>query len=213
MSVPLSFASHQVRPAGLECAGSILTREHSELVVSTYKLRQAEGIPLVRQKRESGAQTLAFSSRPFVLCGLPVRRSPADQLVYQRRNGHLVLQLTGHPDFGLPYGQDRSVPIFLTTLAVQQKNQIVRFRSAAEMLDTFGLAKGGKAYRRLVAAFERSFGATIFFGTDQTRGDVHVFHRSRSNFLREAQIWCHRNPEEAASTTEFENVAVLSDEF
>jgi len=38
------------------------------------------------------------------------------------------------------------------------------------MLDTFGMAKGGKEYRRLVAAFERIFGATIFFGTDSVRG-------------------------------------------
>jgi hypothetical protein len=34
------------------------------------------------------------------------------------------------------------------------------------MLETFGMHKGGKEYRRLVAAFERVFGATIFFGTD-----------------------------------------------
>ena len=213
MGAPFSSALGGPLRAGLERAGSILTRAHPEFVVSKYKLRQAEGISLVRQKRESGTQRLAFSSRPFVLCGLPVRRPPADQLLYQRRNGHFVLQLTGHPEFGLPYGQDRLVPIFLATLAVQQKSQVVRFRSAAEMLDTFGSAKGGKAYRRLVAAFERIFGATIFFGTDQMHGAAHVVQRSRFNFLREAQIWCHRNPEEASSSTEFENVVALSDEF
>jgi len=105
------------------------------------------------------------------------------------------------------------VPIFLATLAVQQKSQIVRFRRAAEMLDTFGLAKGGKEYRRLVAAFDRIFGATIFFRTDPMRGAAQVVQRSRFNFLREAQIWCHRNPEEESSSIEFENVIVLSDEF
>ena len=54
------------------------------------------------------------------------------------------------------------VPIFLATLAVRQQSQVVRFESAAELLDTFGLAKGGKEYRRLIAEFERIFGATIF---------------------------------------------------
>ena len=86
------------------------------------------------------------------------------------------------------------MPIFLSTLAIQQRIQVVRFRSAAEMLDTFGLAKGGKEYRRLVAALERILGATIFFGTDQMHGAPHVVQRSRFNFLRKAQIWCHRNP-------------------
>lgn len=212
-SMSHAFAPCESLRSGVERAGSILVRTHSEFVVSKYKLRRAEGISLVRQKREARTQRLAFSSRPFVLCGLPVRRPPVDQLVYQRRNGQFVLQLTGHPDFGLPYGQDRLVPIFLATMAVQQKSQVVRFRSAAEMLDTFGLAKGGKEYRRLVAAFERIFGATIFFGTDQTRGAAHVVHRSRFNFLREAQIWCHRDVGQAQSPAEFANVIVLSDEF
>jgi hypothetical protein len=35
---------------------------------------------------------------------------------------------------------------------------MIRFRSAAEMLDTFGMQQGGTHYRRLVAAFQRIFG-------------------------------------------------------
>ena len=141
---------------------------------------------------ERGAQTLAFSSRLFVLCGLPVRRLPADQLLYERRNGRFVLQITGHPEFGVPFGQDRLVPIFLATLAVQQKSQTVRFRTAAEMLESFGMHTGGKEYRRLVAAFERVFGATIFFGTDTYTARSKVIQRSRFHFMSEAQIWYSR---------------------
>ena len=33
------------------------------------------------------------------------------------------------------------------------------------MLDVFGMQQGGSQYRRLIAAFQRIFGATIFFGT------------------------------------------------
>ena len=64
----------------------------------------------------------------------------------------------------MPFGQDL-VPIYLATLAIRQQSQTIRFRTAAEMLETFGMHKGGKEYRRLVSAFERIFGATIFFGT------------------------------------------------
>ena len=197
----------------MESAGAALKRIVPELVVSKRKLRQAEGISLVRNNRQEGSQVLAFSSRPFVLCGLPVRQPPKGQLLFERRNGSFVLQITGHPEFGLPYGQDRLVPIYLATLAVQQKNQTVRFRSGAEMLDTFGMSKGGKEYRRLVQAFERIFGATIFFGTDQMRGTAKVVQRSRFNFLREARIWYSRNPDQTTFTGDFENVIVLSDEF
>jgi hypothetical protein len=197
----------------MEDAGSVLRRVHGDLVVSKRQLEKAKGIELVRLNREQTSQTLCFSSRPFVLCGLPVRRLPPNQLLYERRNGRFVLQLAGHPDYGVPFGQDRIVPIFLATLAVQQKSQVIRFRSASEMLGAFGMHKGGKEYRRLIGAFERIFGATMFFGTDTLKPGAKVVHRSRFNFLREATIWYSRDENQPALSEAFENVIVLSDEF
>jgi len=197
----------------MEDAGSILRRVHGDLVVSKQQLEKVKGIELVRLNREQTSQTLCFNSRPFVLCGLPVRRLPPDQLLYERRNGRFVLQLTGHPEFGVPFGQDRIVPIFLATLAVQQTSQVIRFRSASEMLEMFGMHKGGKEYRRLIGALERIFGATMFFGTDTAKPGAKVVHRSRFNFLREATIWYNRDENQPPLFEAFENVIVLSDEF
>ena len=126
-------------------AAEILQFEHAEFLVSKQKLERTKGIEVVRIKREQRAQDLCFSSRPFVLCGLPVRSLPKNQLLYERRNGKFVLQITGHPDFGVPFGQDRLVPIFPATLAVQQKSQTIRFRTAAEMLESFGCTLEGKS--------------------------------------------------------------------
>src|SRR5262249_32896817 len=181
--------------------------------ISKQKRRKVEGIELIRLKRDQCDQNLCFTSRPFVLCGLPVRRLPPDQFLYERRNGQFVLQITGHPQYGLPFGQDRIVPIFLATMAVRQRSQTIRFRTAAEMLDTFGMHKGGKEYRRLIAAFERIFGATTFFGTDKLTSTATVVERSRFSFFREAQIWYNRRADGSMPSDEFENVIVLSDEF
>jgi hypothetical protein len=197
----------------MESAGTTLKRMLPELVISKQKLRQAEGSCMVRLKREEGKQNVGFSSRPFVLCGLPVRKPKSSQLLYERRNRDFVLQITGHPNYGLPFGQDRVVPIYLATLAVRQQNQTIRFRTAAHMLETFGMHKGGKEYRRLVGAFERIFGATIFFGTDAVRGTAKVVQPSRFSFFREAQLWYSRDPQQYPVSEEFENVIVLSDEF
>ena len=87
----------------MESAGTSLKRMLPELVVSKQKLRQAEGSCMVRLKREEGKQNVGFSSRPFVLCGLPVRKPPAGEMLYERRNGDFVLQITGHPNYGLPF--------------------------------------------------------------------------------------------------------------
>jgi hypothetical protein len=81
------------------------------------------------------------------------------------------------------------------------------------MLETFGMHKGGKEYRRLVTAFERIFGATIFFGTDRLGRTAKVVQRSRFSFFSEARIWYSRDPEQYPVSDQFENVIVLSDEF
>src|SRR5262249_43691475 len=95
-------------------------------------------IELVRAKRESGSQNLGFASRPFVLCGLPIKRPREGVLLHERRNGLFVLQVTGHPQYGLPWGQDRLVPIFLATLAIRGQSQTITFGSASEMLELPG---------------------------------------------------------------------------
>ena len=75
------------------------------------------------------------------------------------------------------------------------------------------MSKGGKEYRRLIAAFERIFGATIFFGTDTLTSKAKVVHRARFNFFSEARIWYNRTPDDRVLSQGFENTIVLSDEF
>ena len=71
----------------------------------------------------------------------------------------------------------------------------------------------GKEYRRLVSAFERIFGSTIFFGTESSRLPAKLVHRSRFNFLCEAQIWYNQDSVQPPLSDEFANVIVLSKEF
>src|SRR5581483_1548698 len=160
---------YQPGSSGLQRAGTVLKSNFPELVISKRTLRRAEAFQAVRENRDAERQNLGFSARPFVLCGLPLKRPAPGTLLHERRNGQFVLQVTGHPSYGLPWGQDRLVPLFLATVAVRQQKQTITFHSAAEMLDTFGMQQGGSQYRRLVAAFQRIFGATIFFGTDIQR--------------------------------------------
>jgi hypothetical protein len=207
------IAGNRRTSGSLEAVGSIARCLPGELRISKRKLHQAEAVQLVRLKRESGSQNLGFASRPFVLCGLPIKRPAKGVLLHERRNGQFLLQVTGHPQYGVPWGQDRLVPVFLATLAIRQQTQTIRFRSAAEMLDVFGVQQGGSQYRRLIAAFQRIFGATIFFGTDTQREKAMVTHQARFNFMREARIWYSRDPNQELLPGGFENEIVLSNEF
>jgi hypothetical protein len=170
-------------------------------------------IELVREKRETANQTFGFASRPFVLCGLPVKRPRPGTLLHERRNGRFLLQVAGHPSHGLPWGQDRLVPLYLATLAVRQRRETITFNSGAEMLETFGMQQGGSQYRRLIQAFQRVFGATIFFGTDSKLKAAPVFHQVRFNFMSEARIWYGRNFDQPKLPGDCQNMIVLTPEF
>ena len=197
----------------MESAAAVLRRLPGEIFISKQKLRRAEAVECVRLKRDSANQSLGFASRPFVLCGLPIKRPTNGVLLHERRNGQFLLQVTGHPNYGLPWGQDRLVPLFLATLAVRQQRRTIRFSSALEMLETFGMQQGGSQYRRLIGAFQRIFGATIFFGTDTQRDKAAVVHQARFNFMTEARIWYSRGPAQQNLPGDCQNMIVLSEEF
>ena len=177
----------------LEKAGDIfkqMIEEKDTPNISKQKQRLVESLVDAREADRKKNQELMYNSRPFVLCALPVKRPPKGTLLHERRNGKFVLQVVGHPKYGLPFGQDRLIPIWITTLAVRQQSRRVTFRSAAEMLDMFGLPKGGFAYRRLVEGFRRVYGATIFYGTDTERQPAEpVYEGYRFNFFDRIKIW------------------------
>src|SRR6185437_9991499 len=110
-------------------------------------------------------------------------------LLHERRNGRFVLQVTGHPSYGLPWGQDRLVPISLATLAIRQQSPSDHLRQCSPDAGHIRDAAGRFAVSGLVGAFKRIFGATIFFGTDMQRERAAVVHRARFNFMSEARIW------------------------
>ena len=94
----------------MQRAGDILQRSRPELLVSKQRLGQAESVQMVRMKREARSQTLGYASRPFVLCGLPVKRPPAGTLIHERRNGRFLLQVTGSPITDCPRDKTGSSP-------------------------------------------------------------------------------------------------------
>ena len=181
--------------------------------ITKQSLRKIEAVHLVREQRDEGKQELAFNARPFVLCGLPLRRLPSDKLLYTRRNGKFFLQVLGHPQFGLPYGQDRLIPIWVATIAVRQRSRIVRFEAASEILDFFRLFKDGKRYRRLMQGFQRVFGATMFFGTNDEPDRELVLDWARFHFFDDLHLWFHKTEAEPAPSPHHQNCVVLSEAF
>ena len=177
------------------------------------KIKKLDSICLVREERRNGRQELSYHARPFVLCGIPLRRPPIAQLIHTRRNGKFALDIVGHSRFGLPFGQDRLIPVWVATLAVLQKSRLVRFACPSQMLDYFELPKNGYHYNRIVQGFRRIFGATIFFGTEEQRQKSVVLDSARFHFFDRMHIWYNRDEPVKHTINEQENTVTLSEAF
>jgi hypothetical protein len=184
--------------------------------ITRRRLRKLDAIAQIHEQRRDHKPEKAYSARPFVLCGIPVRRPAKHTLEYSRQNGRFRLRVIGHPDHGLPFGQDRLLLLWIATMAVWQKSRQIHFRSAAAILETFGLPKDGRYYRRLIAGFERIFYSMFFFCSDEQVGEASVMERQSFRFVKDAKLWYSEpNASGALGTSpdRTENVIVLSEEF
>lgn len=207
--LPGAHFPQSTKGSTLPSVDSVLPQIH----ITKHRLKQLEAITLIREQRNNGNQALAYNARPFVLCGIPLRRPCQQELIYLRRNGRFFLEITGHPRFGLPYGQDRLIPIWIATLALQQRSRFVRFPSAAQMLEFFHLSKDGRHYRRIVEAFKRVFAATIFFGTEDNPDANPMTDFMRFNFFESMRLWFSGTGSEEATEHGEQNSITLSEAF
>jgi len=170
--------------------------------VSARQLKRADAIERTRALRETEEQPVAFSNKYFILCGLPVKRPPAEELVHTRHNGNTAMSLVAHPNFGLPFGQDRLILIWAATIAVAQDSPNISFKSGAEILKMFGLALDGRKYKRLVEGFQRLSTTSMYYGP---RDQSQKFHVEPFHLFKSAQLWYQEG--------ESENHVALSDRF
>ena len=134
--------------------------------------------------------------------------------MYTRQNGRFFLHITGHPQFGLPFGQDRLLPIWVATLALKQKTREVHFDSAADLLSFFRMTKDGRHYRRIVEGFKRVFAATIFFRSEEQPAGHSVIDWARFHFFDGMKLWFNAEGHKSASGgQQDDNTIVLSEAF
>lgn len=211
-SLPLPSLPRDDPTPGLEFAGEILKRAG----ITRRRLKKLDAIAQMRERTSDRRTEKVYSARPFVLCGIPVRRPSKHTVEYSRQNGRFCLRVIGHPDYGLPFGQDRLLLIWIATMATWQKTREIRFRSAAAILETFGLPKDGRYYKRLIAGFERIFYSTFFFASDLQVGEATVMERRSFRFVKDAKLWyadSAASEVSMSSQARAENVIVLSEEF
>jgi hypothetical protein len=133
-------------------------------------------------------QEIGFAVRDFVLCGLPYKRP--EKTVHERRNGSFTLRVVADPTYGLPFGQDRLIPLWLATAfqaAGKPENNVIRFRCASDILRAFQIPVSGIERARLRERIRRTFGAT-YFGQDERNNHLRLFSESY-RLIRRLDLW------------------------
>jgi Plasmid encoded RepA protein len=149
-------------------------------VSARRKAREEAGIEAVTARafaeadaaNEANTQALAYAARDFVMCSFPFRQPPKGTTSYKRQNGEMLLEIQCSAEHGMPYGQDRLIPIWLATAffaAGKPKDNVIRLRCAKDILRAFGLnTDGGFTLARLHERLERVYYARYFGSTIYT---------------------------------------------
>lgn len=112
-----------------------------------------------------GEASKSWAVRDFVMCGLPLRHTPGTE--YTRQNGRFTVRVVATKNYGLPYGADRLLPIWLATawhVVGRPADGRISLRSAADLLRAFDPIRepNGTELRRVRERIERIYHSTFF---------------------------------------------------
>ena len=136
-----------------EKMGQLIPKER---LASKQTQRLLDRIVAANQARKHSEQEQLCVLRPMIMCGIPLRR--IKESFYVRRSGPYVIELISSPQLGVPYGQDRLIPIFLATLFMAlgcPEDNTIRFLYGRDILRLFELPEDGVHYRKLREGFKR----------------------------------------------------------
>ena len=184
----------EIIEAAMEAATTrtIVKRRH-RVVVEREEVKE-----LRRRVTEQDWDELLIAARALVLCGLPYRKSAERQIVKKARLGNgqwLTVVYTALGEHPIPFGKDRAILSWITTVASRNGSPVVKFDSALEFMRAFGMSDAGSNYRLIRSSIDRlkSFSCyvTVNDGTVEASSQEAVVKRalipSRDDSSRERQ--------------------------
>jgi hypothetical protein len=133
------------------------TKQLSLRLISRRRENEVDRLMEARDARTDDDQELGIGLRSLFLCGLPLRS--LKEPVHRRTCGIYTLKILGDPEYGgVPYGQDRLLPIWIATAFVYlgcPEDNLIPFIYKRDILRTLGLPEDGPHYQRLHQGFLR----------------------------------------------------------
>jgi len=132
------------------------------------KVEKQEKLKKIKNDRMELNQDLGWLFRPLALCPFPSKPLQKREVKYrgktteehgvlwERKAGKFSVEIIGHPDYGVPYGQDTLIILFLAIEARKQGKRKIKidfYRDFCRMFDIN--SNDGRRYRQIVNSLNR----------------------------------------------------------
>jgi len=142
--------------------------------------QQKEQVAKIQVDRPLQSQEMGWLFRPLALCPFPskplkkriiFKGQEVDaglETLWQRRSGKLTISITADPRFGIPYGQDILIVLYLAVEARRQSSRKIVVNFYRDLMEMFGInANSGYKYRAVQASMARIRNALYKWELDQ----------------------------------------------
>lgn len=167
-------------------------------------------------------QEIGWIFRPLALCPFPAqtlgKRTVIDkdgkekqeyEIIWKRRSKNISVEILGHPDYGVPYGQDILLVLFLAIEARRQNTRKIRVNFYRDFMRLFDFnANDGRKYRLVIDSLNRVRHSKFTWeveGEEDRQTGLHYM------YIEEIDLYCSpKNPDQRPL---FEQYILLSERF
>ena len=151
-------------------------KEEKRIEKGNQRVNQVAKIQVDRQLQ---AQELGWLFRPLALCPFPAKPLKTRAIVngkevvfndakWERKAGKLTIAITADPAFGVPYGQDILIVLYLAIEARRQGSRKIVVNFYRDLMEMFGInANSGYKYKAVQASMARIRNALYKWELDQ----------------------------------------------
>lgn len=175
----------------------------------------------IQADRQMQTQELGWLFRPLALCPFPAKPlkkrimfqgkeiEAGLESIWQRKAGSLTISITADPRYGVPYGQDILIVLYLAIEARRQGSRKIVVNFYRDLMEMFGInANSGYKYKAVQASMARIRNALYKWELDQgpTR-------ETGGNYLYIEEWDLHFDPKNPQQRPLWDQYILLSERF
>jgi len=178
----------------------------------------------IHQDRAAETQELGWLFRPLALCPFPAQniskirtvkdivtdeRFEIKEQIWKRKSVNIEVEILGHPDYGVPFGQDILVILYLVIEARKQKKRKIEVNFYRDFCRMFGFnPNDGRKYKLIVESLNRISHSKYMWNDKKEEFRQKEFHYI---YIEEIDLYC--NPKNPNQKPMFSQYILLSERF